>query len=154
MRSVPQFVRHDGGRAAAGYKGQASDCVVRAIAIAAELPYAKVYEDLMEAMRRFGQSKRSRVAKRIRDKGASPREGVYDEVWKPYVEAMGWRWTPTMQIGSGCKVHLRAGELPGGRVIARVSKHVVAVIDGAIHDTHDCSRRGTRCVYGYFVKGE
>jgi hypothetical protein len=24
------------------------------------------------------------------------------------------------------------------------------VIDGVIHDTHDCSRNGTRCVYGYY----
>jgi hypothetical protein len=30
------------------------------------------------------------------------------------------------------------------------SRHLVAVIDGVIHDTHDCSRDGTRCVYGYF----
>jgi hypothetical protein len=26
------------------------------------------------------------------------------------------------------------------------------VIDGVIHDTHDCSRGGTRCVYGYWRK--
>jgi hypothetical protein len=24
------------------------------------------------------------------------------------------------------------------------------MIDGVIHDTHDCSRRGKRCVYGYW----
>jgi hypothetical protein len=143
----------DGGRGAAGRKGEASDCVVRAIAIATGLPYAKVYDDLMSAAKAFGRQRRGRVAKRIRDKGASPRNGVNDEVWKPYLEYLGWRWTPTMSIGSGCQVHLRSGELPMGRLIARVSGHVVAVIDGQIHDTHDCSRGGTRCVYGYFRKG-
>jgi hypothetical protein len=56
-----------------------------------------------------------------------------------------------MRVGSGCRVHLRADELPPGRLIVRVSKHVAAVIDGVIHDTFDCSRGGTRCVYGYFT---
>jgi hypothetical protein len=55
-----------------------------------------------------------------------------------------------MSIGSGCQVHLRADELPSGRLIVSVSRHVVAVIDGIIHDNHDCSRGGTRCVYGYW----
>ena len=57
-----------------------------------------------------------------------------------------------MAIGSGCKVHLRADELPSGRLIVSVSKHLTAVIDGVIHDNHDPSRDGTRCVYGYFSK--
>lgn len=56
-----------------------------------------------------------------------------------------------MKIGSGCKGHLRSEELPPGRLIVSVSKHVVAVIDGIIHDTHDPSRDGTRCVYGYWA---
>jgi len=47
-----------------------------------------------------------------------------------------------MRIGSGCKVHLRADELPPGRLIVKVSRHLVAVIDSAIHDTYDCSRDG------------
>ncbi len=55
-----------------------------------------------------------------------------------------------MKIGQGCTVHLRADELPGGRLIVRVSRHMCAVIDGVIHDTHDPSRAGTRCVYGYW----
>jgi hypothetical protein len=58
-----------------------------------------------------------------------------------------------MQIGSGCKVHLRDGELPTGRLVVFVSKHYTAVIDGVIHDTYDPSRAGTRCVYGYFSIG-
>jgi len=32
---------NDGGRAAAGYKGKAGDCVVRSIAIVTNLPYQK-----------------------------------------------------------------------------------------------------------------
>jgi hypothetical protein len=57
-----------------------------------------------------------------------------------------------MRIGSGCMVHLRAEELPSGRLIVSVPRHLVAVVDGTIHDTHDSSRAGARCVYGYFQK--
>lgn len=67
-----------------------------------------------------------------------------------YMKAIGWEWVPTMQVGQGCKVHLRAAELPPGRLIVNVSRHFCAVIDGVVHDTHDPSRAGTRCVYGYY----
>ena len=40
---------NDGGRKDTGYKGNAGDCVVRAIAIALELPYRQVYDELKEA---------------------------------------------------------------------------------------------------------
>ena len=55
-----------------------------------------------------------------------------------------------MRIGSGCKVHLRADELPAGRLIVNLSRHSAAVIEGVLHDTYDSSRNGTRCVYGYW----
>lgn len=40
------FVFHDGGRDAAGYKGSTGDCVTRSIAIAAGKPYQEVYDAL------------------------------------------------------------------------------------------------------------
>jgi hypothetical protein len=40
------FKFNDGGRAAAGFKGKAVDCVCRAIAIATGKPYAEVYSEL------------------------------------------------------------------------------------------------------------
>ena len=46
--TTPMFVYNDGGREAAGYKGKAGDCVCRAIAIAARLPYQEVYDRLAE----------------------------------------------------------------------------------------------------------
>ena len=42
------FVHDDGGRAAAGFKGEARDCVTRAIAIATGLPYREVYDTINE----------------------------------------------------------------------------------------------------------
>jgi hypothetical protein len=40
-----------------------------------------------------------------------------------------------------------------GILIARVSKHYVAIINGVIHDLYDPSRQGTSCVYGYWQRG-
>jgi len=137
------FQLDDGGRRAAGYMGRAGDCVVRAIAIAAVRPYQEIY-DLVNSAAVY-----ERTGKRKRGK-SNARTGVYRTSIKRVMKSLGWIWTPTMQIGSGCKVHLRAAELPSGRLVVSVSKHLTAVIDGVIHDTHDCSRRGTRCVYGFW----
>lgn len=43
-----KFKFNDGGREAAGYKGKASDCVTRAIAIATGKPYQEVYDAINE----------------------------------------------------------------------------------------------------------
>ena len=137
----------DGGRAAAGYRGKAGDCVVRAIAIATGRPYQEIY-DLVN-----GAAIYERTGKRKRGK-SNARTGVYKSSIKRVMKSLGWVWTPTMEIGSGCMVHLRAEELPPGRLVVSVSKHLTAVIDGVIHDTHDCSRRGRRCVYGYWQPGD
>ena len=134
----------DGGRAAAGFKGKTGDCVVRAIAIAEGTPYREVYDQV------FAASKMQRLK---RDRGRSPREGALSKRnVRRFLEARGWTWTPTMKIGSGCKVHLRAEDLPAGRIIASCSSHLVAVIDGVIHDTYDSTRDGGRCVYGYWSR--
>lgn len=139
------FTFNDGGRSAAGFKGHADDCVVRAVAIATGLPYKEIYDLCNETCKTEKPSKR-------RSGKSSSRKGVHKVTTKKLLEVLGWQWVPTMKIGSGCKVHLRADELPAGRLIVSVSKHLVAVIDGVIHDTYDCSRNGTRCVYGYWIK--
>ncbi len=138
-----RFSYDDGGRKAAGFKGQTRDCVTRAIAIATRQSYRDVYDAINDL------SKRERASKRRRGK-SSARTGVYKPTMRRYLESIGWEFTPTMAIGSGCTVHLKDGELPMGRLIVKVSRHEVAVIDGVIHDTYDPARGGTRCVYGYF----
>lgn len=169
------FIFDDGGRTASGRKGFAGDCVCRAIAIAAELPYEEVYARL--AKERGGQ----RATKRTGKKRAGAREGINTrrKWFKDYMASLGFEWVPTMQIGSGCKVHLTADELPAGRIVVAVSKHYTAMIDGVIHDTHDPRRDvhyveqsdrqlrpgewrnpngicgiARRCVYGYWQLAE
>lgn len=139
-----QLIITDGGRAAAGFTGIAGDCVTRAIAIASRKPYLEVYNALNEI------AKSERTGKRKRGK-SSARNGVFSYTYHKYITSIGGVWTPTMFVGSGCKVHLNEKELPMGRLICNVSKHMVAVIDRVIFDTHDPSRGGTRCVYGYYT---
>lgn len=140
---MTKFQHDDGGRADAGFKGATGDCVVRAIAIATGKSYREVYDDV----NRMAQRERMSSRKRGR---SNARTGVHKPTIKRLMQEYGWKWTPTMHVGSGCKVHLRADELPSGRIVCSVSRHLVAVIDGVIHDTHDPSRDGTRCVYGYW----
>jgi hypothetical protein len=133
-----QFVMNDGGRAAAGFKGIEGDCVVRAVSIISGLPYKKVHNSLTEWQGFDADAGGNRV-------------GHFNT--RKFIQNLGFVWVPLMQIGSGCKVHLRADELPNGRLIVQVTKHLTAVIDGVLYDTYDCSRNGTRCVYGYYIKG-
>jgi hypothetical protein len=134
----------DGGRAAAGYKGRTGDCACRSIAIATGLPYQKVYDDLIA----YAARERPRGKK----KRSHPRTGVHKPTCRRYLADLGWLWVPTMSIGSGCRVHVDAAELPDGRLILQCSRHLTVMIDGVVHDTHDPARDGDRCVYGFWYR--
>lgn len=175
------FTFDDGGRLAAGFKSsRAGDCVARAIAIAAEIPYLDVYLALADGQATNRKTKRTRAGSTRR----SANNGVLvKRKWfREYMAGLGFEFVPTMLIGSGCKVHLVADELPAGRLIVSVSKHYTAVVDGMIRDTFDPNDRpatmypadtlenlpaharrlangngwivepGPRCVYGYWRK--
>ena len=133
-----RWVYDDGGRADAGFRGDAGDCVTRAIAIATGMAYREVYDDLADREAQLGRPR-------------SARNGVSPKAYKPYLAELGAIWTPTMRIGSGTTVHLRESELPWEPwLIVRLSKHLVAVRQGVVFDTHDPTREGTRAVYGYW----
>lgn len=133
----------DGGRAAAGYRGTAGDCAVRAAAIATGSDYAALYERINAV------AKNERLGRRRRTR-SSARNGVHRDTLHTVLAEHGFEWISLMGIGTGCTMRLTAGELPAGRLVVRLSRHYAAVIDGVLHDTHDCSRGGTRCVYGYW----
>lgn len=147
-----QMVVSDGGRSKYFDATNVGDCVTRAIVHATGLDYKEVYDGLHALMKEANFKGIPKTAKKLLKLSDSPRNGVSKYIYKEYLESLGWKWIPTMSIGSGCKVHLRGDELPKGKLIVRVSKHLVAMIDGVIFDTGDCSRKGERCVYGYFMK--
>ena len=137
------WIETDGGRKAAGFKGKARDCFCRAVAIAMELDYRKVYDSINQ------QAKTEKVGKG--KKRSSARTNVYTFTARRFMRAYGWIWVPTMGIGTGSKVKL--ADLPPGRLVVRLSRHFTAVVNNVIHDDHDPSRGGTRCVYGYWHGG-
>jgi hypothetical protein len=146
MDDYLDFKADDGGRAAAGFKGKAGNCVCRSIAIASGRPYAEVYAAQAAGV---GAQRGGKAGKQA----ASARSGILvrRKWFKDYMASLGATWTATMSIGSGCTTHLRQGELPSGRLVVSCSGHYTAGIDGVIRDTSDPSRGGTRCVYGYWA---
>lgn len=139
-----RFIENDGGRAKAGHeKERVGDCVARALAIVTGRGYDEVCASLLDAAR----GERS-VTK------SDPHKGIYTgRIWfKRYMRGLGFTWTATMGIGTGCKVHMRDGEVPAkGRLLICLSQHYTAVIDGVVMDTYDPCREGKRCVYGWWM---
>jgi hypothetical protein len=156
-----RWVKDDGGRRRSGIargsrRDETSDCVARAIAIATEKPYREVHDALTAAKVRHvaagGDGDWARWARRR--KGARTFHadyGVADEVYGPYLEHLGWRFTSTKELPRGRGIHLRADELPRGRLIVHLPRHLTAVIDGVIHDTNDCSDEGRYRIQGYWT---
>ena len=132
-----EWIYNDGGRSIYFDAKNVGDCAVRAIAIATGKDYKEVYNDLKKL-----------------NGGKSCRNGTPKNVDKKYLRELGWEWHPTMQIGQGCKTHLREDELPSGVLVVQVSGHLTCVKNGVIYDTFDCSRGGNRCVYGYWTAPE
>jgi hypothetical protein len=94
--SIMHFQFTDGGREAAGFKGDAGDCVTRAIAIALNLPYREVYDGLASRMAATGNAR-------------SARNGIPRRVYETYLAERGWRWYP---LQTSCR---RGGSSPGCR---------------------------------------
>ena len=140
-----ELIYSTGGREKYFKSNVVGDCVCRAIANATGMDYKQVY-DLINSY-----AKKEHLSKRKKKK-SNARNGVTkDTIWRILTD-LGWKWIPTMLIGSGCQVHLNEKELPDGALIVSVSKHLTCVKNRKLYDTYDCSRGGTRCVYGYYIK--
>lgn len=83
--SPAPWVFDDGGRAAAGFKGDTRDCVTRAIAIAAELPYQEAYDAI---------NAKAKTEARRDGRRSSARGGVFKPTVRSFMESLGWKWTP------------------------------------------------------------
>lgn len=129
-----EYKYNDGGRSQYFKAKNVDDCVVRAIAIAKGLDYKEVYDKVWKIV------------------GYSPRNGIKHKDVRSVMELYGFKWTSCMGIGTGCRVHMKEGELPKHKtIVVSLSGHISVVVDGVINDTYDPSRGGTRCVYGYWT---
>lgn len=137
-----KWMYDDGGRSKYFKAEHVGDCVCRAISIATGEDYRKIYDMINDA------------SKGERKHRSSARNGVRKDTSRKLLQDMGWIWHPVMTIGSGCTMHMKEDELPAGTLIVKLSGHLTCVKDGVLYDTYDCTREGTRCVYGYYTKGE
>lgn len=135
-----EIIYTDGGRSKYFKADNTGDCVCRAVALATGRDYKEIYDFINKLIKLESGDK------------SSARDGVSRDMTYKIFEELGWTWVPTMKFGQGCKVHLKKEELPSGTIVVNLSKHIVCVKDGILYDTHDCSRNGTRCVYGYWIK--
>ena len=140
-----ELVYSSGGREKYYNVIKVGDCVTRAICNATGMDYKEVYD----LINKYISKERGKCSK-----NSSARDGVSKDTVRKVLTDLGWRWIPAMFIGKGCQVHLNEKELPTGILIVSVSKHLTCVKDGKLYDTYDCTRGGTRCVYGYYVKEE
>jgi hypothetical protein len=131
MPTTSHFAFNDGGREAAGRKGQTNDCAVRAMAIALSRDYDACYKELAQANKDNGRSK-------------SVRHGVMKDVFSAVLKRYGWVWNPAPKF-DGRKA--RCSDMPDGIVIARQSHHFVAVSWRTANDTFDSTEK---MVYGYW----
>lgn len=136
MTNELSFNKNDGGRSAAGYKGDTGDCVTRAIAIATGNDYETTRQDLMKVTDGFRGKSRTKVAKSI--KNNSVRNGVLKEIYRPYLEAIGWKRVALQKFGDPKRYYMTTDDLPMGTVIVEMRKHLVTVIDHVVQDTWDC----------------
>jgi hypothetical protein len=145
-----RWIYNDGGRAAAGFNGTTGDCACRTIAIATGEPYRKVHDGLNALCALFSDDANNDLRalhglRRWRAQRASADTGIPSGVTRVYLQLLGWRWTSTD------KARLHRCDLPPGRIIVSVNRHLVALINNVVHD-HGDYWRGHRVVYGYFTQ--
>ncbi len=122
---MADFVSTDGGRDAEGFRHETNDCVVRAWAIAAQIPYAEAHAAFKAAGRRDRRGTKLHVSEAVMgDLRCYPRGSR--------VTVAKW---------------LRAN--PSGHFVVFVRGHAFAVIDGVCHDYYYRAAMRPRCIVLY-----
>jgi hypothetical protein len=147
-----RYVYDDGGRAALAHVfPRHGGCVARAIAIATGKKYYEVHNDLGALCALYWNDpalRFSHLGGCHHQQPPSPDGGIPDHITRLYLGTLHWQWTSTN------KARLHRCDMPMGRIIVSVSKHLVALIDHVVHDTYD-HWKGKRPVHGYYcIKGK
>lgn len=128
---VAPFQRSDAGRATSRRPRQKNDCTVVALAHVTGEPYDDCYDALAKAGRKCAK-------------------GFDFRTWAKVAEFRGWRFrwmsfpaVPGLRRVNPTSFALKHRE---GRFVLRVSKHVMACVDGVVLDSFKGD--GHRCVYG------
>ena len=127
---------NDGGRKAAGYKGEAGDCVARAISILMTngVPTAESYRAAYSTVADYEVTRRVKRGKRVARVARTARNGS-DILSKPaQLAAMGIQ---KVALGKGARPTWTEAYRTYGNCIVSTAKHVAAIVNGRLMDTHD-----------------
>lgn len=138
-RNVPcgliGYVFDDGGRKKAGYKGRTTDCIVRAIAIATQLPYEEVYKRIADMRYKWGYSRTGKGGRLpVRPMPQGFRRPKKETRMKRYMKAFGFQ---KVRLPRGPKPTYTEAYKKYGNCIVKTTKHICALREGALHDTFD-----------------
>lgn len=114
----------------------------RAVAAASGEPLTKIVALVKEVNKELGGV--GHVPEEQLQGQAHSRSDVKTSAFDEVMRRMGWVWTNTLTA------HLRADELPPGRLVCHAEEHMVAIIDGVIQDAEGRRCDGTIHVNGYF----
>lgn len=112
-----------------------TDCVIRALSTALEIPYNQVVMDMAELQCKTGFDP------------STPK------TYTRYLEKHGWMKCPQLKHIDGTKLTVRefVDSHPTGTYLLNMSKHLSVCKNGKILDIWDCYKHG-RCVGNYYVK--
>lgn len=153
-----KFIHNDGGRSKY-FKGSTGDCVTRAIAIATNIDYKIVYDDLFIANKEYIEKHNNKYAKAMKSRknGLSPRNGIYKEIYSKYLFANGWKYISLVKFGS--KERTKLDQLTHlDNIIVCIPRHIMAMQKGVINDIGDTrysyweERKSIRTANGYYIK--
>ena len=123
--SKMKFIHSTGGRERY-YRGtKVNDCVIRAIAVATNTDYKKVWEDLNDISRHKGYYSNQ------------------TQVYETYLKQLGWQKVKTGRPFPS--IHT----LKLNRAIVHCRAHLSAIVDGDLHDIWDCR---DKMAYSYWEK--
>ena len=119
------FIRNDGGRKEAGYKGTTGDCVVRAVAIMSGRGYRECYDACASANKLFSRSPKA---------SKSARNGVSDAAWQYVLTYLGFADTG---VKASDEMSITEAYNRYGDSIVEIPRHLIAVKDGYVVDAWD-----------------
>ena len=131
------YQHDDGGRRAAGYRGRTGDCIVRAIAICTGQDYRAIYLTMAEQMKRNGYTASGNAyATSERNRRAPRRRGQLNakRVQNHVLELHGFR---KVRLPAGARPTFTEAHRRYGDCIVGTTKHMAAIVDGALRDTWD-----------------
>lgn len=132
------FCFNDGGRAIHFNRPFTGDCVTRAIAIAFDEYYWKIWQDL------------SFEKKQLKLHNAD--HGVPNNIIFKYLEEHNWKlcYEHNKQEDK-TKLLFNTSNFLNNRYLILIHKHLTVIIDGVLHDTYYSIGKGKRTVQAYWT---